>query len=654
MVKTVASKIPVHGSSSGFKRPTKKDSDIGRTFKELENNFETLLRMVDGFFLIFSTEGNLLFSNPSTLKLLGHQPDDLNHLKLFDFYPPNRKDFCQNLLTQSFAGEPFQFELPLVRKDGRLLSVKSKVEDCQWNGKDAKAFYLQNTTVQKRLEIEISMMSHALKNVSESLSVFDLNGNIIFVNDSFIHTYGYPKEELIGQSINKFHPSTHPRQIFKGIIEKTLKDSWEGELVARRKNGEQFSIYVRTSAVEDENGEPIVIVSVARDITEKKLLEDQLRQSQKMEAIGQLAGGIAHDFNNLLTVIEGYIELLFSSIGEHEASYNFVKQIKKASDRATALTRQLLAFSRRQILQPKNIDINALVNEMGILLKRLIGEDIELSTMLNPDVGTIRADRSQMEQVLMNLAVNARDAMPDGGQLTIETKVVVLDAQYERHHSGMKKGKYALLTIADTGVGMSEDTQEHLFEPFFTTKEKAKGTGLGLATVYGIIKQSGGHVLVYSEQGKGTSFKVYLPMNKRKEKKEKKEHISDRDLRGNETILVVEDEFMVRELVCDTLRASGYTVIEAANGKEAIGIFAEKRDQIDLILTDVIMPEMSGRKMVETLQKAYPGTLALYMSGYTDDAIIKHGVLEPGMAYIQKPFSPKALIYKVREVLEED
>ncbi len=642
----------VNGLSIEHKRTDKKESDSVRSYTELQQNFETVLNLMDGFILIFSKEGKLLYSNPETIAKLGYDTGNVYNLTVFDFYPENKKDFCLNLLHQNFEKEAYQFDLPLVHKEGRFLSMRTKVKSCVWQNEEAKIFYLTDTTTVKRLEIELSMLSHALRNVSESLSVFDLNGNIIFVNDSFIKTYGYEKEELIGQSINKFHPSTNPRQIFKPIIEKTLKENWEGELTAKRKSGDVFSIYIRTSPVMDENGKPIVIIGVARDITEKKLLEDQLRQSQKMEAIGQLAGGIAHDFNNLLTVIEGYTELLFSSILETEPAYNFTKQIKKASDRATALTRQLLAFSRRQILQPKNIDLNVLVTDMGVLLKRLIGEDIELSTVLNPEIGSIKADRSQMEQVLMNLAVNARDAMPEGGQLIIETSKVSLDAQFEWHHSGLLKGNYVVLSISDTGVGMDEETKEHVFEPFFTTKEKAKGTGLGLATVYGIVKQSGGHIWVDSQKGKGTTFKIYLPMIKSRKKSSKTDSPISENKSGTETILVVEDEFMVRELVCDSLKNSGYTILEASNGKEAIEIFNNNSKKIDLILTDVIMPSMSGRKMVEILQEKYPGINALYMSGYTDDAIIKHGVLEPGMAYIQKPFSPKALIQKVQEVLE--
>lgn len=621
---------------------------------ELQQNFETFIKLQDGFYFIFSKTGQMVFASTVALAKIGYTEGKSQKPDIFDLFPANQKQAISKLLNQRIEVTPVVFELPLVHKEGRYLSARTKIISTKWAGDDAYCCLIEETTTQKRLEVELSMLSHALRNVSESLSVFDLNGNIIFVNESFINTYGYPKEELIGQSINKFHPSERPRQIFKPIIEKSLESNWEGELTAKRKNGEQFSIYIRTSPVVDDEGKPIVIVSVARDITEKKQLEEQLRQSQKMEAIGQLAGGIAHDFNNLLTVIEGYTELLFSNINESDPAQNFVRQIKKAADRATALTGQLLAFSRRQILQPKVLNLNTLVTEMSVLLKRLIGEDVELTTLLNPEIGSIKADRSQMEQVLMNLAVNARDALPEGGTLSLETREVALDsALYERHQSGIQKGSYVQLSVSDNGVGMDQETRERVFEPFFTTKETAKGTGLGLATVYGIIKQSGGHIWVYSEKGKGTTFKIYLPVIRSKEKKAIKQEADRENLQGHETILVVEDEFMVRELVCDTLRSSGYTILEAANGKEAIDVYTQNTKKIDLVLTDVIMPEMSGRKLIETLAKSHPDIVALYMSGYTDDAIIKHGVLDPGMAYIQKPFSPNALIQKVKGVLEE-
>jgi len=495
------------------------------------------------------------------------------------------------------------------------------------------------------------MLSHALKNASDCISVFDLTGNIIFVNEVFCDTYDYSKNELLGQDISRFHIQNEGEPSFDEIINTSISGSWEGELQAKRKNNKRFSLALRTSVVKGDDGAPLVIIGVGHDITEMKLMEEQLRQSQKMEAIGQLAGGIAHDFNNLLTVIEGYVELLMSSIMSSDPTHNFVQQIKRATDRASSLTGQLLAFSRSQILQPKNIDLNDLIENMSALLHRLISEDIELVFNLSSEIKSIKADHNQIEQILMNLAVNARDAMPGGGILSIETHDVYLDGQYIRSHSGVKKGRYVRMSISDNGKGMDTETQSRIFEPFYTTKDKSKGTGLGLSTVYGIVKQSEGHIWVYSEPGIGTAFKIYLPAFQEEVQKEKDSQQEPDELGGNETILVVEDEYLVRELVCDTLQNSGYKIIEASNGKEALELYESNNNRIDLVLTDVIMPEMSGRKLVETLVEQYPDLKSLYMSGYTDDAIIRHGVLEPGMNYIQKPFSPRALLEKINEVL---
>ncbi len=633
---------------------------LNQRIEELENthhnsgafgpDFLALASQIDDVIIIANPQGELIFMNSKMTEPLDVTNGDTSVKDVSLLFPVKYQTDIKNIFKkQSF---PALLSISIKSQEGKVLSTVLSLREGEFQGQKAIFLVLKDHTTTKRLEVEISMLSHALKNVSESLSVFDLHGNIIFVNDAFVDTYGYPKEELIGKPIDLFHPpDIGQTSVFKPIIEQSIQGSWEGELTAQRKNGESFTISLRTSTVRNEDGIPIVVIGVSRDITQLKILEDQLRQSQKMEAIGQLAGGIAHDFNNLLTVIEGYIELLFSSIAESDPTINFVKQIKKASDRATSLTRQLLAFSRRQILQPKVIDLNALINEIMVLIKRLIGEDIELKLNLQKDVNPIRADRSQIEQVLMNLAVNARDAMPYGGTLTISSESIYLDTAYTRLNPEVKEGSYVILTVSDTGVGMDEEIKEHIFEPFFTTKDKARGTGLGLATVYGIVKQSDGYITVESEPGKGTEFKIYFPGFKKQLPKKEKDKKKIKTVGGHETIMVVEDEYMVRELVCDTLRNSGYKVIEATNGKEAIEIFEKNKKKIDMILTDVIMPEMSGRKLIETLSEKLPHLKALYMSGYTDDAIIRHGVLEPGMDYIQKPFTPKSLIQKIREVL---
>ncbi len=392
--------------------------------------------------------------------------------------------------------------------------------------------------------------------------------------------------------------------------------------------------------------------ALSAEITERKQLEAQLLQSQKMEAVGRLAGGIAHDFNNLLTVIKGYSELLVEEVGGDGRLRRAAEEIDKAADRAALLTRQLLAFSRRQVLEPEVLDLNDVVANMDKMLRRLIGEDIDLVSVRRPGLGRVKADPGQIEQVIMNLAVNARDAMPQGGKLTLETANVELDEVYARNHVAITPGSYVMLAVSDTGCGMDAETQARIFEPFFTTKELGKGTGLGLATVYGIVKQSGGYIWVYSEPGQGTTFKVYLPRLEEAVETAQPEREIVRPARGSETVLLVEDEENVRQLVRQTLEKNGYTVLEARAGAEATQLSAQHPGPIHLMLTDVVMPKMSGRELAERLALLRPGIKVLYMSGYTDNAIVHHGVLDPGTAFLQKPFTAADLGQKVREVLD--
>ncbi|MBS3905981.1 MAG: response regulator [Syntrophaceae bacterium] len=386
---------------------------------------------------------------------------------------------------------------------------------------------------------------------------------------------------------------------------------------------------------------------------EKKAFEDQLRQAQKVEAIGRLAGGIAHDFNNLLTIIKGNNQLSLMEIKKDDPLRENIEQVEKAADRAAALTRQLLAFSRRQVLEVKVLDLNTILRDMEKMLHRVIGEDIGLVTLLAENLGTVKADPGQIEQVVMNLAVNARDAMPKGGKLTIETANVELDQNYARNHVAVTPGRYAMLSVSDTGVGMSPEVKERIFEPFFTTKEKDKGTGLGLSTVYGIVKQSGGNIWVYSEPGQGTAFKIYLPRVDEPPEEAGEKVVQKKLPGGGETILVVEDEEKVRQVAVQILTKNGYTVLEASHGDEARQICEQHGGPIHLIVTDVVLPGMNGRELAESLVSRHPGAKALHMSGYTDNAIVHHGVLEKGLSFLQKPFNLEDLLRKVREVLDK-
>jgi two-component system cell cycle sensor histidine kinase/response regulator CckA len=403
----------------------------------------------------------------------------------------------------------------------------------------------------------------------------------------------------------------------------------------------------------DAEGRVHGAICMSLDVTDRKQLEEQLRQAQKMEAVGRLAGGIAHDFNNLLMVIQGYADLLLDRLPEGDALRRNAEQIQMAGQRATSLTRQLLAFSRKQMLAPKILNVHSVVSDMEKILRRLIGEDIQLETAAPADLWLVKADRSQIEQVIMNLAVNARDAMPTGGRLTIETGNVELDASFTHHSVVLAPGKYVMLAVTDNGCGMDAKTQAHIFEPFFTTKEKGKGTGLGLATVYGIVKQSGGYVWVYSEPGRGTSFKIYLPRIEEEAYQPAKERQpqSKAVQRGSETVLLVEDEDGVRQLAREYLEASGYTVIEAADGHAALELAARTAGPIHLLMTDVVMPGVSGRELAERVEKLRPGIKVLYMSGYTDQAVVHHGILESDAVLLQKPFTLATLAEKLREIL---
>jgi two-component system cell cycle sensor histidine kinase/response regulator CckA len=394
------------------------------------------------------------------------------------------------------------------------------------------------------------------------------------------------------------------------------------------------------------------ILRSSQALAHRKHLEEQLHQSQKMEALGQLAGGLAHNFSNMLGIIILYVGLMLKEISPDDKFYSHVKGIKEAAEQAIFLTRQLLALSRRQIMQPRAVDVNNIVTETDNMLRRLLGEDISLALTLDPTAVVVKIDPGQLEQVLINLAVNARDAMPSGGKLTIETSKVYLDQTYAKRHPYVKPGYYVMLAVSDSGMGMDTETRTHIFEPFFTTKEVGKGTGLGLSSVYGIVKQSGGSIEVYSEPGQGTSFKIYLPWVAKQAEIYRPKPAIDLPLQGSETILVVEDEDMLRNLLVDSLRIYGYKVLEASHEEEALLICERHKGPIHMMLTDVVMPQMSGRELAERLTPLSPDMEVLFMSGYTGDAILHHGILESSTHFIQKPFSQADLARKIREVLE--
>jgi len=481
----------------------------------------------------------------------------------------------------------------------------------------------------------------------------NLEGKFLDVNPALVAMLGRNSaEEVLGldPKIDVFVDAKEQTRVMvefrRGVRLDNVEVRW------KRQDGKAITVRLSGRAVKGETGD--VVEVIAEDVTERRVLEDQFRQAQKMEAVGRLAGGVAHDFNNLLMVISGYTEVLMEHTAQDHALHPKIAAIQQASDRATTLTRQLLAFSRKQLLELKVVDVNAIVKDIERLLRPLIGENIELSTRLAGDLGRTRADAGQIEQVIMNLVVNSKDAMPNGGKISIQTANESLDDDLQRECSYIQPGPYVMLSIEDNGHGMDKETQSRIFEPFFTTKEKGKGTGLGLSTVYGIIKQSGGYVLAQSEVGRGTTFRIYLPRVEEPAENANVTRASQSATGGSETVLLVEDEESVRQLVRETLEAKGYKVLEANHGAAALQIASDYHGPIDMLITDVVMPGMSGRELSEQLSASDPDIKILYLSGYTEDAVVHQGVLEPGTSFLQKPFTLQALARKVREVLRSE
>ena len=520
--------------------------------------------------------------------------------------------------------------------------------------------FIERRQTEVALHKEQEFLKAVLENAQDLIVACDALGVLTFFNRAARALHGKEEKSVLAErwaeefdlyrADGKTRLTKEEIPLYRALHGEKVRDV---EIVIRPESGVAHTLLSTGQTITDGRGKLLGAVVVMHDITERKRLENQFHQAQKMEAVGQLAGGVAHDFNNLLTVICGYSEVLLGLLPAPDPTSEMIQEILKAGERAAGLTRQLLAFSRKQIIQPKVVDLNTLVADVSKLLRRMIGEDVSLVTVLAPRLGRVKADPGQIEQVFMNLAVNARDAMPQGGKLTIETANAELDQSYKKFRPEVATGRYVQLTISDSGCGMSEDVKARLFEPFFSTKEPGKGTGLGLATVYGIVKQSGGYIYVYSELGRGTTFKIYLPLIDDAVPSGKSHADSKPMLKGDEVILLVEDEDTVRSFARYTLQMQGYTVLEASEGEAALRIAEQHPGKIHLLLTDVVMPRMGGRQVAEQLVQARPGIKVLYLSGYTDDAVVRHGILEAEVAFLQKPFTPSTLIQKVRAVLDE-
>src|ERR1700722_363041 len=489
------------------------------------------------------------------------------------------------------------------------------------------------------------------ENAADMIAVVTVQGERLYNSPSYQKLLGYTPADLEKTSAyEQIHPDDKPA--VKAAAEEAKKTGIgrRVEYRIRHKSGEWRVLESTASAVRNAHGAVEKLIIVNRDITERRQLEQQLLLSQRLEAVGKLSGGIAHDFNNILGVIIGYSEALQETIGVDDPMREAFDEIEKAGQRAAALTQQLLAFSRKQVLEPKILDLNSIVADVEKMLRRLIGADVELEITPDPSIGKVKADRGQIEQVILNLAVNARDAMQQGGRLKIETRNADLDANDSRRKRYIVPGHYVMLEVSDTGMGMSAEVQSHIFEPFYTTKEQGKGTGLGLATVYGVIKQSGGYIWLESEIGKGSTFQVYLPRAEGLVEETPRVEPSFKS-HGPGTILVAEDEPSLRKLTCNTLKESGYRVLEAEDGPKAIEIAAQFDKDIDLLLTDIVMRGMNGRELAEQMSPGHPAMKVLYMSGYTDGAVATHGVLESGLVILRKPFTRKQLQQSVGEML---
>jgi two-component system, cell cycle sensor histidine kinase and response regulator CckA len=634
-----------------------------QALRDSEERFRTAFENTNLAMVLTDLNNRFVRANAAFAQMFGYTPAEILQLSMADITHPDHLAESYACREALLAAEIpfFQMEKRYLRKDGQIiwgLTNISLIRDT--NGQPWQYVgQVQDITERRRAEQERERTQRRYETLVNTVDgivwVADPRTfEFTFVSKQAKRLLGYPLENWRKEpSFWRDHLHLDDREQTVALYQEAIRDRKDQAFTYRMMAADGRAVWLHDRVhVVVEGGSVTALRGVMVDVTEQKVLEEQFRQAQKMDAIGRLAGGVAHDFNNLLTVINGCCDLVLLGLAPPDQTASLLGEIRKAGERAAGLTRQLLAFSRKQVLEPRLLDLNALVVESEKLLGRLIGEDVRLTTALAPDLGRVKADRGQIEQVIMNLAVNARDAMPQGGKLTINTANVVLDDTYVQTHFEAKPGRYAMLSVSDTGCGMTADVQARLFEPFFTTKEPGKGTGLGLATVYGIVKQSGGSVYVYSEPEHGTTFKVYLPIVDAPNTVARPSD-GKSTLHGTETILLVEDEPAVRALSRLALRTYGYTVLEASNGGEALRVCEEHTGMIDLLLTDVVMPGMSGRELTDVLRPRHPTMKVLYISGYTDDAVVRHGVLEEETAFLQKPFTPVTLAKKVRRVLNE-
>jgi two-component system cell cycle sensor histidine kinase/response regulator CckA len=630
---------------------------IRRQLIEREELFHLISENAADMIAVVDLEGRRIFNSLSYEKILGYSPEELQESSGFEqIHPDDRERVKQAAAQTRQSGMGTILEYRFRHKKGQWMVLES-VASVILNEKSVPEKLVivnRDITERKKAQEALSRSEASFRSLVEGaphgIYRATMTGQFLEVNPALQRMLGYESiEELFKADLAT--SADYERMNDLLAEPKVMNDI---ELEWKRPSGERIVVRCSGHRVDGKDGGPDYFEVFAEDVTERRTLERQLRMAQKMEAIGRLSGGIAHDFNNLLGVIIGYSGVLKKSLDKSEPTYEYATEIEKAGQRAASLTRQLLAFSRQQVLTPSVLSLNSLVSDMEKMLPRLLGEDINVSLSLAPELGNVKADQSQIEQVIMNLAVNARDAMPSGGKLHVQTANIEMDNAFVREHPGSKKGSYVMLAIADSGTGMSAETIAHIFEPFFTTKGVGEGTGLGLATVYGVVKQSNGYIWVDSAPGKGSTFQIYLPRHLDAEQVSVvKPEVQPREKsKGSETILLVEDADALRKLAQAFLESNGFRVLSAPNGEAALEIAARHSGLFDLLLTDVVMPGMNGRVLAEQLSRRQPGLKVLFMSGYTDSFIAGHGVLQKGTNLLHKPFTEEIFISKIREVLD--
>lgn len=624
------------------------------SLRESEAKYRCLFEVEADALLPFDAEsGEILDANPAVMALYGYGRNELLGMRYVDLSadPEETRKAYASAIPGGVSHIPLRYHR---KQDGTVFPVEIVMVPFVLNGRSALLPIIRDITERRRGEKQRLLLATAIEQAEENVLITDDRRTILYINPAFERSSGYGSEELKGKKLRVLRSDQHDEAFYRHMKETlNLGKTWMGTIINKGKDGREFEIDGTISPVRDACGSITHFVAAGRNMKHFRKLEKELHQAQKMESVGRLAGGVAHDFNNMLSVIIGHSELALNVVDSNQRAYVHLQDVLKAAHRSADLVRQLLAFARKQTIRPKVLDLNETVESMLKMLRRLIGEDIDLVWMPSRELWPIKADPSQVDQILANLCVNARDAITGVGKVTIETGNAVFDEAYCREHDGFVPGQYVLFSMSDDGCGMDQEVLNNVFEPFFTTKEVGKGTGLGLATVYGIMKQNAGFINVYSEPGHGTTFKLYFPRTDLPVSTERHPERGEKDLSGTETILLVEDEESILGLAKTILEQQGYQVLATRSPADALSLVTGQPGPIHLLITDVVMPGMNGKDLCEKLCSLKPGLKCIFMSGYTANVVAHHGILDEGVHFLQKPFSSKALAQKVREVLED-